>query len=136
LGYEVYVSNYFGADTHRAIQDFQNKNKLVIDGIVGPKTWSILLEAQQKLTQFNDKLLSEDDLKEFATQYNLDLAAVKAVNEVESNGKGFLLDGRLRILFEGHVFWRELKTRGIDPETLLCNRSKNVLYKSWGYWFL
>lgn len=131
LGYEVYVSNYFGTDTHRAVQDFQDKNDLVVDGIVGPKTWSKLLEAQQKLTQFNDKLLSEDDLKEFASQYNLELAVVKAVNEVESNGKGFLLDGRPRILFEGHVFWRELKARGIDPQTLVSDRSKNVLYKSW-----
>lgn len=131
LGYNVYVSNYFGTDTHRAVQDFQAKHNLVVDGLVGPKTWSKLLEAQQNLTQFNDKLLSEEDLKEFASQYELELAAVKAVNEVESNGKGFLLDGRPRILFEGHVFWRELKARGIQPETLVSDRSKNVLYKSW-----
>lgn len=131
LGYEVYVSNYFGADTDRAVKDFQSKNNLVVDGIVGAKTWAILLNAQQQLTQFNDKFLSEDDLKDFASQYGLELAAVKAVNEVESNGKGFLLDGRPRILFEGHVFWRELKSRNITPETLISDRSKNVLYKSW-----
>ncbi|GEQ85121.1 peptidoglycan-binding protein [Patiriisocius marinistellae] len=131
LGYEVYVSNYFGTDTDRAVKDFQSKNDLVVDGIVGAKTWAILLNAQQQLTQFNNKFLSEDDLKDFASQYGLELAAVKAVNEVESNGKGFLLDGRPRILFEGHVFWRELKARNVSPETLINEHSKNVLYKSW-----
>ena len=37
LGYEVYVSNYFGIDTHKTILDFQAKNNLVIDGIFGMK---------------------------------------------------------------------------------------------------
>lgn len=131
LGYIIYVSNYFGRDTQKAVMDFQLKHKLVKDGIVGPKTWAKLLEIQQQLVQFNDKLLSEQDLIDFATQYKLELATVKAVNEVESNGKGFLLDGRPRILFEGHVFWRELDKRGIDPKTLKSDHSKNVLYKSW-----
>ena len=131
LGYAVVISNYFGKDSHKAISDFQLKNNLVIDGICGPKTWSKLLEAQKKITRFNDKFLSEKNLIDFAAKYDLELAAVKAVNEVESNGKGFLLDGRPRILFEGHVFWRELVSRGIDPTTLQSEDSKNVLYKKW-----
>lgn len=131
LGYEVHVSNYFGTDTDLAVKDFQTKNNLVVDGIVGTKSWLKLIEAQQGLTQFNDKFLSEDDLKAFAAKHNLELAAVKAVNEVESSGKGFLLDGRPRILFEGHIFWRMLTQKGIDPATLLSERSKNVLYSKW-----
>lgn len=131
MGYEVYVSNYFGKDTDAAIKDFQSKNNLVVDGIVGPKTWSKLVEKQQQLTIFNDKFLSEEDLQDFATKYNLELAAVKAVNEVESSGKGFLLDGRPRILFEGHVFWRQLKKKGLEPSQFVSDRSKNVLYSKW-----
>lgn len=104
LGYNIHVSTYFGKDTHEAIMDFQKNNNLVIDGICGPKTWSKIIEVQSLLTSFNDKYLSEQDLIDFAAKYNLELAAVKAVNEVESNGKGFLLDGRPRILFEGHIF--------------------------------
>ena len=104
---------------------------MVVDGIVGTKTWSKLIEAQQQITLFNDKFLSEDDLKEFAAKYGLELAAVKAVNEVESSGKGFLLDGRPRILFEGHIFWKQLKNKGIDPNSLLSEKSKNVLYSKW-----
>jgi len=131
LGYPVVVSTYFGKDSDAAVKDFQLKNNLVVDGIVGPKSWSKLIAAQETLTQFNNKFLSEEDLQKFADLYNLELAVVKAVNEVESNGKGFLLDGRPRILFEGHVFWRQLKSRGESPEALISERSKNVLYASW-----
>ena len=131
LGYTLDISNYFGMDTHNSIMDFQKKNGLVVDGIVGSKTWSKLIEAQNMLTVFNDKFLSENDLQDFANQYHLELAAVKAVNEIESLGKGFLIDGRPRILFEGHIFWKELKKRGITPEDFVSDNTKNVLYKNW-----
>ena len=61
LGYQVVVSNFFGKDTDVAVKDFQSKNNLVVDGVVGPKTWSKLIEKQQQLTLFNDKFLSEKD---------------------------------------------------------------------------
>ena len=131
LGYTVVISNFFGKDTHNAVMDFQKKNNLVIDGIVGSKTWSKFIEAQNALTTFNNKFLSETDLQDFANQYNLELAAVKAVNEIESLGKGFLIDGRPRILFEGHIFWGELKKRGLNPEDFVSNKTENVLYKKW-----
>lgn len=128
LGYAIKISTYFGKDTDIAVRSFQATHNLVVDGIVGPKTWSKLLEMQAGVTQFNNKFLSEEDLKAFAQQYGLELAAVKAVNAVESSGKGFLLDGRPRILFEGHVFWRQLKKAGIDPEEYVNPHSKDVLY--------
>ena len=131
LGYTVYVSYYFGLDTKRAIMDFQLKNNLVVDGIVGLKTWSKLIAAEQDFLNHNNKFLAEQDLIDFATKYNLELAAVKSVNEIESSGKGFLTDGNPKILFEGHVFWKELKNRNIDPHTLLNNNSKDVLYQKW-----
>lgn len=131
LGYDVCVSQYFGADTKAAIMDFQLKNNLVVDGLVGTKTWSKLIEKDQQFVLFNDKFLSESDVKEFAEQHNLELAVVKAVNSVESRGKGFLIDGRPVILFEGHVFWRQLEKRGLDPNNYLSQNYANVLYKSW-----
>ncbi|MEP2935282.1 MAG: N-acetylmuramidase family protein [Gilvibacter sp.] len=131
LGYSVKISEFFGLDTHNAVMDFQRKKNLVVDGIVGPKTWAIIIATHDHLTRFNDKFLSEQDLQDFADKYDLELAAVKSVNEVESSGKGFLLDGRPRILFEGHIFYKELKKRGITPEDFMNDRTKNVLYKSW-----
>ncbi|UZO81748.1 N-acetylmuramidase family protein [Aquimarina sp. ERC-38] len=131
LGYTVYVSNYFGKDTNKAVKDFQSKNNLVVDGIVGLKSWSKLIEAEKKLTAFNDKFLSEQDIQDFAGQSGLELAMVKAVNEVESRGKGFLLYGRPVILFEGHVFWRELEKRGVNPAQYVSQHTADVLYKTW-----
>ncbi len=131
LGYSVFVSNYFGLDTDAAVKDFQKKNRLVVDGIVGPKTWSVLIEKKQSFLDHNTKLLSEKDLKDLAIKYDLELAAVKAVNEIESRGKGFLSDGRPKILFEGHIFWRELTNRGLDPKQLSNAGNADVLYKKW-----
>ncbi len=131
LGYSVFVSNFFGKDTDRAVKDFQLKNDLVVDGIVGLKTWSKLIEAEKNLVAFNDKFLSEKDIKDFAKQFGLELAMVKAVNEIESRGKGFLIHGRPRILFEGHVFWKELEKRGIKPAKYVSEKTKDVLYRKW-----
>ena len=131
LGYDVFVSNYFGTDTDSAVRDFQLKNNLVVDGAVGPKTWAKILEKEQQLVAFNDKFLAEQDLIDFATIHQLELAAVKAVNEVESRGKGFLVYGRPVILFEGHVFWKQLEKRNLNPTDFLEDRYKDVLYKKW-----
>ena len=130
-GYAVNVSEYFGKSTDAAVKDFQRKNNLVVDGIVGPKTWAKLNEKENHWGAFSDKLLAEQDLIDFAQLYEIELAAVKAVNAVESRGRGFLLDGRPKILFEGHIFWRQLEKRNIPPAKYVNEETKNVLYKKW-----
>ncbi len=131
LGYPIVVSDYFSKSTHDAVLDFQKKNNLVEDGIVGKKTWAKLQEKPNKLFPYADKSLSENDIKDFATKYDLELAVVKAVNEIECNGNGFLPDGRPCILFEGHIFWRELKKRNLDPKEFQNPYTENILYKQW-----
>ena len=81
LGYDVIVNEYFGVDTDTAIKDFQLKNSLIVDGIVGIKSWSKLFALQQQLFDHNDKFLSEQDLIDLATELDIELAAIKAVNE-------------------------------------------------------
>lgn len=131
LGYQLVVSDSFTLEVDTAVKDFQMKNNLVVDGIVGTKSWSKLYELNLQFTNHNNKFLSEQDLMHFATVFELELATVKAVNEVESSGKGFLLSGKPKILFEGHVFWRELEKRGINPNDYYNGNTANVLYKSW-----
>jgi hypothetical protein len=48
--------------------------------------------------------LTEDDFAKAAQSLRCEVAAVKAVTEVESHGEGFLPDGRPVILFESHEF--------------------------------
>ena len=131
LGYAIKISDSFTMEVDAAVKDFQTKNSLVSDGVVGMKTWQVLFDQSKKIFTTNDKFLSEQDLKDFAAKFNLQLAAVKAVNEVESSGKGFLMNGKPKILFEGHVFWQQLAKRGIKPEGLLNAQNRNVLYQKW-----
>ena len=132
FGYNLpYGNTYFGKDTDAAVRDFQAKNGLVVDGIVGPNTWGKLLEEQAISATKLNKSLSEEDYENFAKEFNLELAVIKAVTEVESRGNGFLPDGRPIILFEGHIFWNRLTNAGVDPHAHLNERIQNVLYPKW-----
>lgn len=50
------------------------------------------------------KFITEAQLVTLASEYNVELAALKAVIEVESRGDGFYDDGYPVILYEGHQF--------------------------------
>lgn len=76
------------------------------------------------------QLLSDNDIEEIAKANQLEKAAVKAVVQVETGGKGFLADGRPKILFEGHIFWNELKKVGINPEQHAAAHP-DILYPHW-----
>lgn len=58
--------------------------------------------------------LTEQDFQRAASALHCDVPAIKAVDEVESRGAGFLPDGRPKILFERHIFRRQLLALGID----------------------
>lgn len=131
LGYNVKISDSFTLEVDTAVKQFQSSNNLVVDGIVGPKTWQKLYEKCPQILHQNNKLLSESDLIDFANNFNLELALVKAVNEVESGGKGFLINGKPVILFEGHVFWRELQKIGINPRIYANEYNRDILYETW-----
>ena len=129
-GFDIAADGAFGPVTEAAVKDFQKKNKLVVDGIVGQKTWRTLLsEEPENPLELKSRFLSENDLKAVANELGVELAVIKAVNEVESNGQGFL-GNKPKILFEGHVFWRQLKKNGLDPKDHVSG-NENILYRSW-----
>lgn len=74
--------------------------------------------------------LTMDDIRECAERLGIETCALKAVYEVESAGNGFLPDGRPKILFEGHIFWRELKKVGIDP-IRWAEKYPSIVYPKW-----
>ena len=74
--------------------------------------------------------LTFSDISKAAALIGVEPCAVKAVLDVESGGSGFLPDGRVKILFEGHIFWRELKKRGMDPAPL-ASKFPNIVYSKW-----
>lgn len=61
------------------------------------------------------KQLTEQDFIEAASSLGVEVAAVKAVCEVESRGSGFLATGEPVILFERHWMYKLLRKKGITP---------------------
>lgn len=73
-----------------------------------------------KTTKSYKHSLNKDKIASMADKYGLDVASVLAVAEVESSGRsGFQKTGLLTVLFEAHIFYRELKKVGLDPNTLM-----------------
>ncbi len=62
--------------------------------------------------------------------HNLEISVIKAVAAVESGGKAFLNTGEPVILFEPHVFWRQLVARNINPKLYAANYA-DILYRVW-----
>lgn len=54
------------------------------------------------------KFLTEQQIKDAAKKASIEYAALKAVIEVEARSSGFFSTGEPAILFERHVFWRQL----------------------------
>lgn len=78
-------------------------------------------------------MLTENDFLEASKLIGCDVPEIKAVYKVEANGSGLLSDGRVKVLFEGHRFWKQLKNAGYKPEQIIVENPKysNVLYPNW-----
>ncbi|WP_313378662.1 N-acetylmuramidase family protein [Achromobacter insolitus] len=124
-GYAVARSHVFDDETYAAVVAFQRRARLVDDGVYGAKTAAALAGGDLS------RLLTTADLKRAADTLGVPLATVRAVNEVEAQGPGFLSDGRPVILFERHVFHRRLVERGIDPAPLMA-RYPGIVNKARG----
>ena len=79
----------------------------------------------------NSGRLIDEDFTQVAELLGCDPAALKAVQQVETGGRGgFFSPGRPAILFEGHIFWTQLKKRGSNPEDYVKG-NENILYPKW-----
>lgn len=114
-GAKLVLDGDYGDATETAVRAYQVKAGLVADGIAGTKTQTGLAGGDCA------QLLRNNDLVKAAERLDVPLASVYAVNEVESNGKGFLDNGKPVILFERHIMFRQLATArndGDDPAEL------------------
>ena len=53
-------------------------------------------------------MISESDYQNAANKLGVSVPAIKAFAKVESSGNGFQTDGQVKILFERHVFYKQL----------------------------
>lgn len=75
-------------------------------------------------------MLTRNQFKIVADKLGCETEAVMAVSTVESNGNGFLPNGKPKILFEGHVLWKQLLRAGINPENIRTG-NEDILYPVW-----
>jgi hypothetical protein len=125
LGFPVSTDGVFGQQTYLAVIRFQSAKGLVANGVVGKETWEMLSSNKMDVTIAtpSTSATSTLDFAGIAEGLQIEEAAIRAVYEVAAGGRtGFLSDGRPMILFEGHLFWRELKKRGINPEDFACQK--------------
>lgn len=126
-GCPVKEGRIFTQEMKEAVIRFQKKNQLDADGIVGYRTWEALLLVGHK----TDGSLTERDFELVAKLLDCETAALKAVQQVETGGRGgFFAPGKPAILFEGHIFWSQLKKKGIDPESHVAGNER-ILYPKW-----
>ena len=75
--------------------------------------------------------LSDQDFKLVAEELGCEPAVIQALQIVESGGRGgFVAPGMPTMLFEGHVFWRELLKRRINPKEF-AKGNEDILYPRW-----
>lgn len=78
-------------------------------------------------------MITRTKIIDSATFLGCDPAAIMAVDLTESSGSGFLTSGEPAILFEPHIFWKQLKKLKIDPNPLAASPLyKGILYPVWG----
>ena len=112
---------------------FQTISGLDINGQLDKPTWEKLFErVANEIDNINSMLLKDEFITQKALENDLSPAAVKAVIKVESRGRGFNREKEMIILFEGHIFWRELEKIGLDPSSMVKG-NEDILYKKPNY---
>jgi len=127
-GFKLKDDGDFGQATAKAVAAYQKKAGLFIDGKVGKHTIDALRAGQR-----NARSLTELDIRAAAKQLNLPASRIRAVCEVETTGHGFLANGRPAVLFERHVFYRQLAAAGQDVKVLAARYPALINQQRGGY---
>lgn len=78
-------------------------------------------------------MITQDQFEVAANIVGCATPAIKAVYDVEASSRGYLKDGRVKILFEGHRFWKSLTKVNINCIAFLKKNPgyTNILYPVW-----
>lgn len=101
-GYQVAADGWFGDATEQAVLAFQRDHLIVAIGQAGPRTMAALRGA------VIGNQLTITDLQQAADRLGVELAKLAAFAQVEAAGEGFDECQRPRLLFERHVFFKQI----------------------------
>ena len=76
------------------------------------------------------KNLTLNDYKKAALEIGCEVEVIQAFAKVESRSSGFNRDGSPKILFEAHVFYREIKKLGLRPEDYQLG-NQDIIQRYW-----
>ena len=80
-----------------------------------------------------DKKLTVQQIRDIAKANGIEYAALRVVIEVEAAGDGFLPDGKPKILFEPHVFYKRMTDkRYITLRNRAITENPSICYPKWG----
>ena len=119
----------FDEDLKNKVIGFQKDNSLDPDGIVGFNTWMRLFLNNRENN--SEEGIHYSDYIWAGKLCDCEPEVLMAVVKVETGGDGgFVAPGKPKILFEGHIFWKQLMKRGIDPNKL-AKLHPTIIYKKW-----
>jgi hypothetical protein len=125
------VSSSFGKELESSILEFQAQQGCEENGSVDLEVWDKIFQSVRvEIESIYSMLLTNEYIDEKAIENGLAPASIKAVIKVESSGRGFYLNKRATILFEGHKFWGQLISKGFNPEEFQ-EGNEDILYKTW-----
>ncbi|OZG41784.1 peptidoglycan-binding protein [Aeromonas sp. A35_P] len=101
-GYPVDPDGWFGDATKQALLAFQRDYMIAAIGQAGPRTIAALLGSER------GNQLTINNMQSGADLLGLPLATMATVAQVESIGEGFTKAMRPVVLFERHVFYKQL----------------------------
>ncbi|MGL6052823.1 MAG: peptidoglycan-binding protein, partial [Aeromonas salmonicida] len=102
VGYPVDPDGWFGDATEQALLDFQRDYMITAIGQAGPRTIAALLGSER------GNQLTVNHMQAGADLLAVPLATMATVAQVESIGEGFTQAQRPVVLFERHVFYKQL----------------------------
>ena len=116
------IDGHFGESTEYAVIQYQRKIGIKVDGIVGNATFNALKG------QDISKNLKDADLTAGAKRLGVPEIVIRAIAEVETQGEGYLPDGRPKILFERHRMYFYLsQKRGKAFADKMMSQYPNVI---------
>ncbi|SDZ46353.1 Cell wall-associated hydrolase, NlpC family [Evansella caseinilytica] len=85
------ATGYFGSITRQAVQDFQKDNSLKVDGIVGPKTFALLVQNSESQTKANNETGATQTANQSSTSSTSSSSSSASSATVEQIGTNQLL---------------------------------------------